>query len=95
MKPAIRSRVIFSIQVCSLLGIWVLLLGIVYWLGRAIYNAVHLDDVVNATVVITIVAMIVFIVLVSVLTYVFIGIQLGREKDVVDRSENAVGEPSP
>ena len=77
----LRSGIIFSMQLCSMLGIWVLFTGIVWWLANSVRNALELHDAPDATIVITIVAMIVFIVLAGVLTYVFVGLQLGREEE--------------
>jgi hypothetical protein len=62
-----------------MLGIWALFAGIIWWLANSIRHAVELHDVPSATIAVTVVAMIVFIILVCVLTYVFIGLRLGRE----------------
>ena len=76
----IHSGIIFVMQICSMLGIWALFTGIIWWLANSVRNALELHDVPNATVGVTIVAMIVFIILVGILTYVFIGLQLGRKE---------------
>ncbi len=80
-----RSRVIFLTQVGALSGIWLLFIGIIWWLANSIRHAIVLHDAPSATIAITVVAMIVFIILVCVLTYVFVGLQLGREPD--DRND--------
>ena len=76
-----RSRMIFLAQLGSMSGIWVLFIGIIWWLANSIRHAVELHDVPGATIAVTVVAIIVFIILVCVLTYVFIGLRLGRESD--------------
>ena len=82
----VRSRIISMMQVASMLGIWALFAGIIWWLANSIRHAIELRDAQSATIAITIVAMIVFIILVCILTYVFIGLRLGRESD--DRNDN-------
>lgn len=77
----IRRRIIFLIQLFSMLGIWAMFAGIIWWLGNSIRFALELNDAPIATIVITIIAIIVFIILVSILTYVFVGLQLGRASD--------------
>ncbi len=76
----LRSRLIFAGQTASLAGIWGLLAGVIYWLSNSLRLAFELHDLPSATVVITIVAMGVFITLVGVLTYVFVGLQRGGRK---------------
>jgi hypothetical protein len=63
-----------------MLGIWIVFLGIIWWLSNSIRHAVELHDAPMATIAITILAIMVFITLVCILTYVFVGLQIGRVK---------------
>lgn len=69
---------IFYLQVASLMGIWILLSGIIYWLSNALIHAYEYGDIPAATTIITIVGMCVYSTLVAILTYVFVGLQRGR-----------------
>jgi hypothetical protein len=75
-----RSRAIFIMQVISLMGIWVFVLGISAWIIRLITVANRLQDAETASVAISLVAIPVFLTGASVLTYVFVGLQRGAEK---------------
>jgi len=69
------------LQLFSLLGIWVFVLGISGWILHLIQLALRLNDVPTASVGISIVAIPVFITGASVLTYVFIGLRRGRREE--------------
>lgn len=76
-----RSRVMFAMQVASLLGIWIFVLGISTWIIHLIRVAHRLQDAETASVGISLVAIPVFLTGAAVLTYVFVGIQRGRQKE--------------
>jgi len=76
-----RSRAIFVMQVISLLGIWVFVLGVSTWIIHLIRVANKLQDAETASVAISLVAVPVFLTGASVLTYVFFGIRRGAKKE--------------
>jgi hypothetical protein len=80
MSSGKNGKFIFYMQVGSMLGIWIVFLGIIWWLSNSIRHAVELHDAPMATIAITILAIMVFITLVCILTYVFVGLQIGRVK---------------
>jgi len=73
------NKLIFIAQLLSVLLIWVFVITITLWIINLILLAIDLDDAPGASVGISIVAIPVFIILASVLTYVFVG--LHREKN--------------
>lgn len=89
MKPAydprasrngvIDKRLIYFLQVASMAFIWVFVIGIAIWILNLIQVAHRLKDAFDASVAISIVAIPVFFILAGVLTYVFVGLQRGRE----------------
>lgn len=83
-----RNKIILLMQLASMLGIWVLFSGIIWWLANSIWSSVELHDVPNATIAIAVIAMVVFLILVIILTYVFIGLQLGRDARVSNTEGN-------
>ena len=75
-----RTKVVFFFQVCSLMGIWVFSLGISVWIIHLIRLANRLKDAETGSVVISIVAIPIFLTGAAVLTYVFVGLQRGKEE---------------
>jgi hypothetical protein len=71
------KRWIYTLQVVSLLGIWVFVLGISGWIIHLLRLSRSLNDVPSASIGISIVAIPVFLTGASVLTYVFVGLQRG------------------
>ena len=76
-----NNKTIFIIQVLSLSFIWVLFTGIAVWIMTLIKESLRLRDAPDASVGISIVAIPVFLILASVLTYVFVGLRRGRKED--------------
>ncbi len=74
-----NRKLIETLQVISLSLIWVLFTGIAVWIVTLIKESLRLHDAPDASVGISIVAIPVFFLLASVLTYVFIGLRRGRE----------------
>jgi formate hydrogenlyase subunit 3/multisubunit Na+/H+ antiporter MnhD subunit len=74
-----KNKVMFALQIASLMGIWIFVLGISTWIIQLIRVANRLQDAANASVGISLVAIPVFFTGAAVLTYVFIGLQRGRE----------------
>lgn len=75
-----RTKVVFFFQVCSLMGIWVFSLGISIWIIHLIRLANRLKDAETGSVAISIVAIPIFLTGAAVLTYVFVGLQRGKEE---------------
>lgn len=74
-KNSKTNKVIFIAQILSIMLIWVFVLGIGIWIANLISLSIDLHDVPGASVGISIIAIPVFVILASVLTYVFIGLQ--------------------
>jgi len=79
-----EPRWIFLLQVASVAMMWVFVLGIAGWILHLLNLSHELQDVPSASVGISIVAIPVFLTGASVLTYVFVGLRRGREKDPDD-----------
>jgi len=75
------KKTIEALQILSISLIWVLFIGIAVWIVNLIKESLKLHDAPDASVGISIVAIPVFFILASVLTYVFIGLRKGREED--------------
>lgn len=70
-----------GLQILSISLIWLLFTGIAVWIYTLIRESLRLQDAPDASVGISIVAIPVFFLLASVLTYVFIGLRKGRIRD--------------
>ncbi|MFQ5512386.1 MAG: hypothetical protein ACE5EO_11130 [Candidatus Krumholzibacteriia bacterium] len=75
-----KNRLVFTLQVMSMLGIWIFVLGIAAWVIHLIRIANTLHDAETASVGISLVAIPVFLTGASVLTYVFVGLQRGKKE---------------
>jgi len=75
-----NKRLINALQILSISLIWVLFAGIAVWIFNLIRQSLLLRDTPDASVAISIVAIPVFLLLASVLTYVFIGLRRGRRE---------------
>jgi flagellar biosynthesis protein FliP len=76
-----NKRLIGILQILSVSLIWVLFTGIAVWIVNLIRQSIRLRDAPDASVAISIVAIPVFFLLASVLTYVFVGLRRGRMED--------------
>lgn len=76
-----NKKTIEWLQVVSISLIWVLFTGIAVWILNLIKESLRLHDAPDASVGISLVAIPVFFLLASVLTYVFIGLRRGRKED--------------
>ena len=74
------KKAVFFFQLCSLLGIWVFSLGISAWIIYLIRLANRLHDAETGSLAISLVAIPIFLFGASVLTYVFVGLQRGKEE---------------
>ena len=76
-----NKKTIEALQFLSISLIWVLFTGIAVWILTLIRESRKLHDAPDASVGISIVAIPVFFLLASVLTYVFIGLRKGRKEE--------------
>jgi cytosine/uracil/thiamine/allantoin permease len=76
-----NKKTIEVLQILSISLIWVLFTGIAVWIVNLIKESLKLHDAPDASVAISFVALLVFLVLASVLTYVFIGLRKGKERE--------------
>ena len=76
-----NKKTIEVLQILSISLIWVLFTGIAVWIVNLIKESIRLHDAPDASVAISIVAILIFLVLASVLTYVFIGLRKGRKEE--------------
>ncbi len=75
----LRDRIVFALQVMTVSGIWVFSLGITIWIIRLVVLAHGLHDMPGGSLGISMVAVPIFLLGASVLTYVFVGLHRGRE----------------
>lgn len=73
-----NSRLIYMLQIASLSWIWIFVTGVSLWIIRLIVISIRLQDFPNASVIISIVVIPIFLSLASVLTYVFVGLQKNK-----------------
>lgn len=82
-----NKKFIYFLQVASMTYIWIFVSGVAIWILNLIRVAHKLNDALNASVAISIVAIPVFFTLAGVLTYVFVGLQKGRKREDVSSSK--------
>jgi flagellar biosynthesis protein FliP len=78
---AMNKKLIGILQILSISLIWMLFAGIAVWILNLIRQSLRLRDAPDASVAISLVAIPVFFLLASVLTYVFVGLRRGRKED--------------
>ncbi len=76
-----KNKAMYALQCASLALIWIFVGTICYWVLHLIAVAWRLHDAPNASLAISLLAISVFITIACVLTYVFVGIQRGREEE--------------
>jgi hypothetical protein len=80
--PAVSERLVRTLQWIWLGGAFLLVGGIIVWIVHLIVASWRLDDVVQASVGISLVAIPIFIVFMGVVFYVFWGVALhGRKRE--------------
>lgn len=82
----------FALQVASVSMIWVFVLSISFWIVHLLRLSRELRDTPSASLAISILAIPVFMIGASVLTYVFVGLQRGRLSE--DNGESGFEETS-
>jgi len=78
MKVEPERKWIVLLQVASVAMMWVTVLGVSAWIFHLNRLSIRLHDAPTASVGISIVAIPLFMTCAGVLTYVFVGLQLGR-----------------
>lgn len=76
-----NKKMIELLQILSISFIWLLFTGIAVWIVNLIQVSLKHRDAPDASVAISIIAIPVFFLLASVLTYVFIGLRKGRKEE--------------
>ncbi len=73
-----RQHIIFFAQIASVSLIWIFVILISVWIFNLLFLAIELNDVPEASIGISIVAIPVFLTLAAILTYVFVGLHKGK-----------------
>ncbi len=76
-----RRKTIKGMQIASLVYIWIFVIAVDSWIISLLRVAQKLDDALNASVAIGIIAIPLFLTIASILTYVFVGLQKHRVED--------------
>lgn len=79
-KNVKKTDFYFIMQVISISLIWILVVGITWWIIRLIVLSIKLHDAPDLSVIISIVVIPIFIVIASTLTYVFVGLQRNKKE---------------
>jgi len=78
---------IFTLQIASVVWMWVFVLGVSWWIVHLLLLSQRLNDVPSASVGISIVTIPVFLTGAAVLTYVFVGLRRGRVRNESEGAE--------
>jgi len=73
-----KKKTIQIIQIASIIYIWIFVISVDSWIISLLRVAQKLDDALNASVAIGIVAIPLFLTIAGILTYVFVGLQKNR-----------------
>jgi len=73
-----KKKTIRVLQIASIIYIWIFVLLVDWWILSLLQVARELNDSLNASVAIGIIAIPLFLSIASILTYVFIGLQKNR-----------------
>ncbi len=78
-----KKNTIRVLQIASIIYIWIFVLVVDWWILSLLQVARELNDSLNASVAIGIIAIPLFLSIASILTYVFIGLQKNRDANDV------------
>lgn len=81
-----NKKTIKGFQIASIIYIWIFVIAIDTWILSLLRVAKKLDDALNASVAIGIIAIPLFLTIASILTYVFVGLQKHGSK--IDQHNN-------
>jgi len=73
-----KKKTIQIMQIASIVYIWIFVISVDSWIISLLRVAQRLDDALNASVAIGIVAIPLFLTIAGILTYVFVGLQKNR-----------------
>jgi len=76
-----QKKLIFIAQIASVSLIWLFVITVTLWIINLLSLSIELHDMPGASVGISMVAIPIFTILASVLTYVFVGLQKGKNKN--------------
>lgn len=76
-----QRKTIRGLQIASIVYIWIFVLAVDSWILSLLRVARKLNDAINASVAIGIVAIPLFLTIASILTYVFVGLQKHRREN--------------
>ncbi len=74
-----NTKLIYAMQIFSIGMIWLFVLSIDSWIIRLLFVAHELNDSLNASVAIGLIAIPLFLTIASVLTYVFVGLHRNQK----------------
>lgn len=77
-RKKVTPMYILFLQVFSISIIWLLFIGVNFWIINLISLSRYLQDAQNATLVISLIILPLFGMLAGILTYVFVGLRKGR-----------------
>lgn len=78
---SMQRKTIRGLQIASIVYIWIFVLAVDSWILSLLRVARKLNDAINASVAIGIVAIPLFLTIASILTYVFVGLQKHRREN--------------
>ncbi|UCF65849.1 MAG: hypothetical protein JSW33_08490 [bacterium] len=73
-----EKKSIFILQIASIVYIWIFVIAVDVWILSLLNVAKKLNDAINASVAIGILAIPLFITIAGILTYVFVGLQKNK-----------------
>ena len=76
-----QNKTIRALQIASIAYIWIFVIAVDIWIISLLVVAKRLDDALNASVAIGILAIPLFLIIAIILTYVFVGLQKHRIND--------------
>lgn len=81
----LRDKLILTAQIFSISLIWIFVIGIAIWIVNLISISLDLHDAPGASIGISIIAIPVFFILATILTYVFVGFHR-KENKVINKT---------
>jgi len=78
MESRVTPNWVFPLQLASITMIWLFVLSISFWIIHLLRLSRELNDIPSASLAISMLAIPVFLLGASVLTYVFVGLRCGR-----------------
>lgn len=73
-----NNKTIFILQVASISLIWLFVLSVDTWIASLLFVAHRLNDAINASVAIGLLAIPLFLTIAIILTYIFVGLQRNK-----------------